>query len=240
MFASALKERNYLQDGSGNTILENGVCSIFSATLCNLNLPETKMTAQKKIILGVVIVCLVLVYYVSLVRSKRYAPGIMVSAVPQQLSLDQPKIWKKDDYRITALAKFNLKARVLSTERYWFDRGAGISPVDFALGWGIMSDQRVLDQLTITQGGRWYYWESNNLPASPEEIISSSSNMHMIPANDRTDTLLKSVGKGDIVELRGYLVEVTGNDGFVWRSSLSRTDTGEGSCEVFWVEEVNK
>lgn len=198
------------------------------------------MTAQKKIILGAVIVCLILVYYLGFARGKRYAPGIIVPTAPQQLPLDQPKVWKKGNYRITALAEFNLKARVLSTEAYWFDRGAEISPVDFALGWGIMSDQRILDQLTITQGGRWYHWESNHLPASPEEITAFSSNMHLIPANDRTDTLLKSVGEGDIIELRGYLVEVTGNDGFIWRSSLSRTDTGDGSCEVFWVEEVNK
>jgi hypothetical protein len=198
------------------------------------------MTTRKKIILGVVIVCLILIYYVSFVRGKRYAPGIIVSAAPQQLLLGQQKVWKKGNYRITALAEFNIRARVLSTEAYWFDRGADISPIDFALGWGIMSDQRILDQLTITQGGRWYYWQSNSLSISPEEIIAFSSNMHLIPANDRTDTLLKSIGKGDIIELRGYLVEVRGSDGFIWRSSLSRTDTGDGSCEVFWVEEVNK
>jgi hypothetical protein len=35
-----------------------------------------------------------------------------------------------------------MRARVLSTERYWFDGASSVSPIDFAVGWGRMSDQR--------------------------------------------------------------------------------------------------
>jgi hypothetical protein len=48
---------------------------------------------------------------------------------------------------------------------------------------------------------------------------------------------LRSVAGGDIIELRGYLVEVTAPDGWHWRSSLSRTDSGDGACELMWVTE---
>jgi hypothetical protein len=47
---------------------------------------------------------------------------------------------------------------------------------------------------------------------------------------------LKDVRPGQVVRLRGYLVAVTADDGWQWRSSLSRTDTGSGACELFWVE----
>jgi hypothetical protein len=42
-----------------------------------------------------------------------------------------------------------------------------------------------------------------------------------------------------MVSLSGYLVEINGANNWRWRSSLSRTDTGQGACEVFYVEAVN-
>jgi hypothetical protein len=32
------------------------------------------------------------------------------------------------------------------------------------------------------------------------------------------------------------LVEADGRDGWKWRSSLTRDDTGDGACELMWVE----
>jgi hypothetical protein len=40
------------------------------------------------------------------------------------------------------------------------------------------------------------------------------------------------------VRLSGYLVEVLGDDGWRWVSSLTREDTGTGACEVIWVEQI--
>ncbi len=198
------------------------------------------MTTQKKILIAILI-CLPIIFFVGfrIKGGKRYAPGIIVPTVPQQLKLEKPRIWQKGKYKFIALAEFNLKARVLSTEAYWFDEGADISPVDFALGWGVMSDQKVLDELSIWQSGRWYYWSSGGEPPiSHEEITAFSSNMHIVPKTDAVDTMAKRVGKGDIIELRGFLVEITRDDGFIWTSSLSRTDEGGGSCEVVLVEEL--
>ncbi len=41
-----------------------------------------------------------------------------------------------------------------------------------------------------------------------------------------------------MIRLTGYLVQVHGRDGYRWASSLSRADTGVGSCEVIWVESL--
>jgi hypothetical protein len=41
------------------------------------------------------------------------------------------------------------------------------------------------------------------------------------------------------VIVRGYLVEARGADGWRWRSSLTREDTGAGACELIWVESVS-
>jgi len=36
----------------------------------------------------------------------------------------------------------------------------------------------------------------------------------------------------------GDLVDVDGSDGFAWRTSLTRTDTGLGACETLYVRAI--
>jgi len=168
----------------------------------------------------------------------RYAPGVLVVDAPVQEDLQQATIRRVGDYVIRPLARFHLSARVLGTERYRFDREAELAPVDLALGWGPMSDQAVLDQIDISQGGRFYHWSVKQFPIPRQAIIEHSANMHMVPANESVRTSLLNVRQGEIVRLKGYLVVATAPDGWLWRSSLSRKDTGNGACELIWVEEI--
>jgi hypothetical protein len=50
---------------------------------------------------------------------------------------------------------------------------------------------------------------------------------------------LKSVRTGQLVKLSGYLVEARAADGWSWRSSLTRDDTGPGACELVWLTELD-
>lgn len=167
-----------------------------------------------------------------------YPPGILVPSAPRQIAMTEIRAWTKDDYQIRALAQFSLEARVLSKERYWFDRAADLSPIDLALGWGPMSDQKILEQLDISQSGRRYFWWARHLPLPVEKIYAHSANMHIIPANEEIATILKSLRRGEIISMHGYLVSVRAPGGWSWRSSLSRTDQGDGACEVIWVESL--
>jgi hypothetical protein len=165
--------------------------------------------------------------------------GVLAPLEPIQTEPETAVLWTFHEHRITPLARFEIRARVLSTERYRFDRAAELSPVDFALGWGPMSDTRILEAFTIQQRDRWYFWSSGNLPIPADQVISHSANMHMIPANGSVARRLLVVKTGQLVELRGQLIRADGKDGWHWVSSLSRTDTGDGSCEVIWVESVS-
>ena len=164
------------------------------------------------------------------------ALGVIAAAAPLQSELEgaAPKL-SKPGYEIQPLARFELEARVLGVERYRFDRGADLSPMDFALGWGRMSDTSVLDRIEISQDGRFYFWRTPEYPIPRGEIEVSSANMHMVPANERVARQLKSVRRGHVVRLAGYLIEALGSDGWRWKSSLSRADTGRGACELIWV-----
>ena len=72
----------------------------------------------------------------------------------------------------------------------------------------------------------------------PPAVSSHSANTHLIPASGRIASALAHVRRGDVVRLEGDLVDVAGPDGFVWKTSLSRTDTGPGACETLYVRAV--
>ncbi len=165
-----------------------------------------------------------------------HQPGVIVTELPVQMNL-KPSNFMLDDYLLTRKAAFEIRARVLSTEEYFMGREADLSPIDLALGWGPMSNQAVLDQLKISQSGRWFRWRYEGSPPVPEPlIISSSGNMHMIPSNKSIERRLKQLRRGSIIRLEGYLVDVDHDSGWRWRSSMSRNDTGDGACELVYVE----
>ena len=172
-------------------------------------------------------------------RAISHPPGILAAHAPYQGDVGRLPKLDKPGYAIQPLARFSIEARVLRAEHYVFDRGAELAPVDLALGWGTMSDSAVLEKLDISQGMRFYYWKPiDKLPIPRRDIETQSANMHLVPANDAVARVLKDARRGSIVKLSGYLIEVRGSDGFRWRSSLTRNDTGSGACELIWVESV--
>ncbi|WP_417445654.1 hypothetical protein [Kangiella sp.] len=166
-----------------------------------------------------------------------YGPGVMAPDEPQQEALDPPVSFKLDQFTVTKVANFRIKAKVLSKEGYHFGREANLSPVDLALGWGKMSDESIIEQIQISQSGRFYRWRVDSFPIPRREIETQSANMHLIPANENVANAIDDVRKGDIIELSGNLVNaVSDENGWRWTTSLTRNDTGNGACELIWVE----
>ena len=60
----------------------------------------------------------------------------------------------------------------------------------------------------------------------------------MIPADASVAYELKRVRVGDVVSLDGMLVEADKANGWRWRSSLTRDDTGGGACELVYVQSL--
>lgn len=168
-----------------------------------------------------------------------HPPGVLIPERPLQRAPGNKAIIHMDSYRLKPRAEFQIRARVLSREDYSWGNESDLSPVDLALGWGVMSDQAVLDRINIRQGSRWYYTRYElPAPIPDQAIIQNSGNMHMIPADSRIRKKLKKIRQGDIVQLRGQLVDIDGESGWRWRTSLSRDDTGGGSCEIVYLQDL--
>lgn len=165
--------------------------------------------------------------------------GMLAPESPVQKSLDEKKLFKKGKYSLKALASYEGTFRILSRKEYPYDDSKDLSTLDFALGWGKMSSNEVLDRLKIKQRGRWYLWSySGTAPIPHKEILSHSANTHILPANSRIEKAVDKMYKGHVIYLKGYLVSCSSPDGFRWKSSVSRTDTGNGACEVMYVTEA--
>ena len=158
---------------------------------------------------------------------------------PQQTDVGEEAVTTLGRWRLTPRARYDITARILSREDYHFDTLADLIPEDLALGWGPMSDNRVLRAFEITQGARFYSWVLQQaLPIPRQAVTEHSANTHVIPADVGVRRLLKRLRVGQVVHLTGFLVNAVRDDGAYINTSLTRSDSGPGSCEVVLVERV--
>ena len=157
---------------------------------------------------------------------------------------DEPiiKELKKSRFMIIPLAEYKISGVVVSTKTYSSEWDGQIAPVDLAIVWGRLTEPETGRYITYSQGVRWYHYKwREGCPVDNSYIISHSSNNHIIPANENICRAVKTVRRKDRVVLKGSLVNLTGTPNgkkVIWNTSLSRTDTGNGSCELFYVSYV--
>ncbi|MBE5821998.1 MAG: hypothetical protein E7311_05385 [Clostridiales bacterium] len=165
----------------------------------------------------------------------------------------QEKISKKEQtvnvggikVNITKLAKYDITGIVLDTEKY----NDVVGPIDVGLAWGKLAENNNYKKFTsCVVKNRTLTWMSNNSAwiremGGENEITKNCSNNHLIPANDNIRKEILKINKDEYVRLTGYLVRAewnVGNTKHVWGpSSLSRTDTGNNSCEIMYVETID-
>lgn len=189
-------------------------------------------------IIGPVII-LAGLYFIFKTKEIKQPPGILVKSNPKQEKLLNPIIWDNDDFIFTAVAKFEIENKVLSIRTYSYDDMSDFSPLDVAAGWKQMSDQSIVDKLKIKQQHRWYVWSTKFLPIPRKDLEKSSTNIHIIPANESIESKFDDVLKGNIIRMKGYLVNVKSKKNKMkWKTSTKRTDTGSGACEILWTEKI--
>lgn len=198
----------------------------------------TKLSSRLLIYLPVIfIIPLVLLVY-TLWPSEPYTLYI---ADPVQVGLDGSQVINilgDEGYvPLSLLASYDIEAVVKSTNRLR-DYSAQVSRYDFVLAWGDLNRADIDDTISYAQGMRYYtYRWSSETPVSPSYIGSHSANVHIIHSDRNILKKVRGIRKNDHIRLRGYLVQVNFPYG-PWRSSLTRTDSGNGACEIMYVTDV--
>ena len=175
----------------------------------------------------------------------KWGARLNVDYAPLQLEIDsaEPLMFVRQDYtwRVIPRAGYRISARVLQRTVY-DDWQADFSPVDLALGWGFMSDPAVDKWVDVRQADRWYFYRKDkNAPFSLDDIRSSSANVHIIPADEAVAAVVRELRPNDVVLMDGKLVDVEVErfgERFHFQTSLTRMDSDDNSCEIFYVERV--
>ena len=146
---------------------------------------------------------------------------------------------KSGEFVLTPAAEYRIAAVVVGREDYSYGWNARISPVDLALAWGRLAEPDSRKYVSYSVGGRWVSFKlKEGSPFDVAYVISHASNNHIIPSTRNIRRAVKTIKERQKVVLEGFLVRLSGTyDGkqVWWNTSLSRTDSGDGSCELLYV-----
>ncbi|MCD4714687.1 MAG: hypothetical protein K8R73_15515 [Clostridiales bacterium] len=203
---------------------------------------ERPMSNLSKVLI-VLITIIVLLFARSLISDRAIYQGEI--EIPLQTDLSDMKeirhIGKEGEVILLPKAEYTLKGVVKSKKKY-SDYSSQISDYDLTFAWGELNKDGVDDFIKYSQSGRWYYYKyESGTPVSGDYIAKHSANVHIIHNNKEILEKIKRIDPGDFVVLKGYLVDVDFNkndNDALWRTSTTRDDTGNGACEILFVEEV--
>jgi len=196
---------------------------------------------------GIIVVLIGIVTYgvvnAPVYRTQSVAPDYLLN--PVQTKLEHPLNLTlpigNETYGMAALAEYDISGYLVSKRRYRKGFMHDLSPWDYALAWGQVPSQ--MEYLKFDQIVRFCLFSYQpGAPVDPSYIYEHMANMHLIPATENIRKALRKGRKGSSINLKGYLVNVYRNSnmtgGSVWQSSMSRSDTGNGACEVMYVNSL--
>jgi hypothetical protein len=149
---------------------------------------------------------------------------------------------KDGSFTIKPVASYKISAMVAGKKHYPFNWESVIAPFDLALAWGKLAEPEYDRHMNYSQRDRWYFYHYGpGLHLDIPYIVSHSSNNHIIPSSENVLKTIRSLSTKERITIEGFLVNVSGSykgNPVFWNSSLSRRDSGNGSCELFYVNKV--
>jgi hypothetical protein len=191
-----------------------------------------------------------LVWAISSPYTKRLPPPPAIDErlqiEPVQTSTEMPHfrfVWKGTPYIVEPKANYHLRGLIVSHNNpsgwgdiYHDDKSVDLR--DLCVVWGeTLANGSYLDASYWSEP-----WTCNvrtkkyGNDFSPSEL----SNNHILAGSDQVAATIQSAWIGDQIELKGFLVDYypESQPNYVRPTSLVRTDTGNGACEVFFATEA--
>lgn len=213
---------------------------------------KQKMPLRRKLLLVVfILLCILLLLFIA---REIYDIGERrsIAGIPDPIQTEADGRTRIDflggEANITFEYAYEIEGLAVHTRRYFgfLSMSDAISPMDVGLAWGRVAEYNKTVDFNWDHGDRYLKYEINDARAllkvgGLNYINSHVSNNHLIPADFSVSHKVKKIRKGDHVKIKGYLVSVYGKRygrEYAWESSTSRTDEGNGACEVIYVTDV--
>lgn len=208
---------------------------------------ETKLT-----IIVIVVFAIVMFWNIKNDSAKRAFENIddffnIPSPIQQSASGQVIKIIDDTDVEITFKYSYILAGRVVDVQPYIPVKIQNkLSPIDIGVTWGFLARDEYHNTVEWSSAGtRFLTFKTSNpeLTSDMTRVTQHLSNNHLIPADDEIEKQIKSIKENDFIKVEGYLVNVyhdVGTNGyFTWNSSTSRSDNGDGACEIIYVTKLS-
>jgi hypothetical protein len=177
----------------------------------------------------------------AILESLKENPVQAADGVPEPFEV----IRKNVTYTVTPLASYELWGLVVSyhhsasfvdiSHRQWNDF---LNTKDVCVIWGRNVETGVYRRMTFRNRDFTCYYRYPDRETAALFSESCLSNNHLLPADPLVGDAVLKARPGDQIHFKGWLVSygVTGAP-YARRSSLVRTDRGNGACEVVYVDE---
>lgn len=200
--------------------------------------------------LSLLTMALTLIFKPSLPNSDQLSAAVKNNEPRQTDTAEAPFTLKFKDfnYYLTPRAAYNFSGLVVSQHdsNSWFDiyhKNDSVNTKDVCVVWGDNIKTGAYRKVSYKSGEFTCFYRWTRQFESPFKTDYLANN-HLIPANAALAKQIKKINISDEVRLEGFLVDykiinVEGRDIGSRSTSLTRTDSGNGACEVFYVTKVN-
>ena len=169
---------------------------------------------------------------------------------PKQVRVSRPPIDTSVngvDYRIQPRYSYDMRALVVSLHdsATWWDYAHkawndNVNVVDLCVVWGENAQSGIYHYMDFWNDQWTCNFSGKSREAWDAFDITAASNNHMVTDDPAVAKRLRAVHVGDQIRVLGYLVDYTtyvkGRELGKRVSSEVRTDTGNGACEVLYIE----
>jgi hypothetical protein len=171
---------------------------------------------------------------------------------PKQVRVTKPPIDTSVNgvaYRIQPRFTYDMSALVVSLHHSdtWWDyvhreNDDHLNLMDLCVVWGESARNGAYKGISFSNNQWECSWGTSSQEAWAAFDQTEVANNHMVTDDPALAKALRNIRIGDQIRVRGYLVNYTiyrdGRPGGMRVSSEVRTDTGNGACEVLYVESL--
>lgn len=168
-----------------------------------------------------------------------HGPGIIAKNEPgiERLAWQEPITYK--GATIKPVKQITAEVRVIKRKHYYFDSFARYSPIDVLAGWKELSDERNLDYLYFSLDNRSYQLNYTKPPIDLSIIASQTDLWHLIPANADVENEMDEIRNGNIIYIKGMLVNIENDTDYEFVSATELDKNGSQKGFNIWVEELH-
>jgi hypothetical protein len=162
-------------------------------------------------------------------QAPRSADGVLVSTEPAFGGLDFTPPWNPlGDYQQMPLGSIDVTARVLARLDYPRVGYGKVLPTDLVLGWGPMSDNRIIDHVAIRQVDRGVELVPDETDAITAAAARASVMVVAVYSDYQAHTAaLDALRIGDVIHLYGWRLKLKNAEGSTWSGGSGREKVGE-------------